>query len=47
MKLYASENSLCCIKLANVIVLNISVHILNMSGLYIVIVLDLLLVMTF
>ena len=47
MTLYASENFLCCIKLAKVIVLNISVHILNMSDLYIVVVLELLLVMTF
>ena len=47
MKLYALENSFCCIKLAKVIVLNISVHILNTSGLHMVIVLDLLLAMTF
>ena len=45
--LYELENSVCYTKLAKVIALNVLVHILNMFGLQMVIVLDLLTVMTF
>ena len=47
MTLYVLENFVCYTKLVKVIVLNILVHISNMSGLHMVVVLDLLSVMTF